>query len=145
MNGKAMLGAAWLLGVLLAVLTSGCATVVVPSKVEMATLTAGAGRVDLVDVRPPEKRIYRESDKGGSEKVFGDEALKPKAFDLLSATLADSLPAVWRGLPVELTQLEVGFWVAPVTMPGAGAGQPYMPPGIPVGAAVITQGWNPWS
>jgi hypothetical protein len=129
----------WVFGVawLLAVLASGCATVVVPSKVELATLTAGAGRVELVDTRPPGKRIYRESDKGASEKIFGDDALKPKAFDLLSATLAESLPAIYRGMPVELTQLEVGFWIAPVTMPGSSAGQPYIPPGIPAGAAVI--------
>ena len=126
-----------LVSICLALLTAACATVVVPKTVPLANLKPGDMRVPIVDQRPAESRIYRETEGGGTQKFFADDVFAPSPIDLLGARLADSLPEVYRGLPVELMRMDIGFWITPVSGSSPGSAPFYTPPNIPAGAAII--------
>jgi hypothetical protein len=121
--------------VLVAALT-GCATVIVPTQVQFASLKAGGDVVQILDSRPPQAREYREEGKGYTFKFFADDALRPSPIDLLAARLYESLPDSHRGRPTELRRLDIGFLVSPPSLPTSGGTTISVPSGTPVGAVI---------
>lgn len=117
-------------------LAAGCATVTVPDRVDLTPAKAKTASVKLVDQRPPAAREYREDAFGGSRKLFADAVFRPPVTDLLAARVGEAMPEHLRGLDVDLVQLDVGFLVVPPASRG-GAGQPFIPYGVPAGAAII--------
>lgn len=121
--------------VLIAALTA-CATVIVPTQVQFASLKPGVDVVQILDPRPPQAREYREEGKGYTFKFFADDALRPSPVDLIAARLYESLPDSHRGRPVELRRLDIGFLVSPASLPTSGGTTISVPSGTPVGAVI---------
>jgi len=121
--------------VLIAALTS-CATVIVPTQVQFASLRPGMDVVQILDPRPQQAREYREEGKGYTFKFFADDALRPSPIDLLAARLYQSLPDSHRGRPIELRRLDIGFLVSPPSLPTSGGTTISVPSGTPVGGVI---------
>ena len=120
---------------LLILLGCGCATVIVPQRVELQSLKLGTNCAAVIDKRSAEERGYRESGGMGGSKYLADETLKPRAVELLACELTASLPTQYRDAPIEITRCEVGYFIS-IKHRGS-SGSPYVPSGIPPGPAII--------
>jgi hypothetical protein len=115
---------------------TGCATVIVPTQVQFASLKPGVDVVQILDPRPLQAREYREEGKGYTFKFFADDALRPSPVDLIATRLYQSLPDSHRGRPIELRRLDIGFLVSPPSLPTSGGTTISVPSGTPVGAVI---------
>lgn len=118
-------------------LLSGCATVVIPTQVQLASLTPGTRLLALVDGRPSEARDYREEGQGYLRKYLADEGLQPRAFDLVASRLADALPEPYRTRPIEVRRLDVGFLISPNALPTSSDTTLSLASGTSVGVAAV--------
>jgi len=115
---------------------AGCATVVVPTQVQFASLRPGTDFVQILDPRPPQAREYREEGKGYTLKFFADDALRPSPVAMIAARLYESLPDSHRGRPIELRRLDIGFLVSPPSLPTSTGTTISVPSGTLIGAVI---------
>jgi hypothetical protein len=126
----------WLPALALASALGACATtVVVPTQVRFPSLAPGAEAVPLFDARPGVAREYREAGRSNTFKFFADDAMQPSPVDLVASCLGDALPQSWRGSPIELRRLDIGFLVVPRSWPPTSSDTSIaVPSGTPAGA-----------
>jgi len=106
------------LAALAAVCICACATVDVPDEVQLVTLRADAQAVQLVDARAMDAR-ERQQGRGYVRKFLADDAIQPRALDLVASRLGEALPESYRGRAAELHRLDVGFLLSPNALPTA--------------------------
>jgi hypothetical protein len=104
------------LAALTAVFVCACATVEVPDEVQLVTLRPGHQAVWLIDARAIDPRD-RHQGRGYVRKFLADDAIQPRALDLLASRLGEALPESHRGRAVELHRLDVGFLLSPNALP----------------------------
>jgi hypothetical protein len=104
------------LAALAAVFVCACATVDVPDEVQLVTLRPGAQAVRLIDARATDPR-ERQEGRGYVRKFLADDAIQPRALDLLASRLGEALPESYRGRAVELHRLDLGFLLSPNALP----------------------------
>ena len=125
-----------LVACVLIVALTGCATVIVPTRVQFASLRPGVDLLQILDARPQQAREYREEGKGYTFKFFADDALRPNPVDLIATRLYASLPDSHRGRPIELRRLDIGFLVSPPSLPTSSGTTISAPSGTPVAAVI---------
>jgi len=104
------------LAALAAVCVCACATVDVPDEVQLVTLRPGAQAVRLVDARTTDAP-ERQQGRGYVRRFLADDAIQPRALDLLASRLGEALPESYRGRAAELHRLDVGFLLSPNALP----------------------------
>jgi hypothetical protein len=126
----------WLPVLAFASALGACATaVIVPTQVRFPSLAPASEAVPLFDVRPSVAREYREAGRSHTFKFFADDAMQPSPVDLVASCLGEALPQSWRGSPIELRRLDIGFLVAPRSLlPTSSDTSIAVPAGTPAGA-----------
>ena len=128
----------WASAALAVAFACACTTAPVPDEVQLVSLKPGAQFAALIDARPQEAKDQGRS--GYVRKYLPDDAVQPRALDLVASRLGESLPESYRGRALELHRLDVGFLISPNVLPTSSDTTLSLAPSTPgsvVAAAVL--------